>query len=201
MEKQDKKKPKLYIKTSKIGAKKSNKAWVISIFCWTFLISVLVGFASSIATERMEIGFALLVLIFIIAVGILFDMIGIAVTTAEETPFHALAAKKVKSAEVAVNLIRNAEKASNFCNDVIGDIAGVVSGTTSAVIVAHLFAAGSDAEFYMGIVMTGVIASVTVGGKAIGKGIAMRHSNQIVYLASNVLCVFRRNAQKKNKRV
>lgn len=197
MEQQEKRKPKLYIKTSKIGAKKSNKKWVVSIFCWTFLISILIGFGSSVATGKMGIGFALLVLIFIIAIGILFDMIGVAVTTAEETPFHALAAKKVKSAEVAVNLIRNAEKVSNFCNDVIGDIAGVVSGTTSAVIVAHLFTAGSNAEFYMGIVMTGVIASVTVGGKAIGKGIAMRHSNQIVYLASNVLCAFRRKGQKK----
>ncbi len=196
-EQQDKKKPKLYIKTNKIGIKKNNKAWVVSIFCWTFLISILIGFGSSVAAGKMGMGFAMLVLVIIIVLGILFDMIGVAVTTAEETPFHALAAKKVKSAEVAVSLIRNAEKVSNFCNDVIGDIAGVVSGTTSAVIVAHLFTAGSNAEFYMGIVMTGVIASITVGGKAIGKGIAMRNSNQIVYLASNFLCMFRGNARKR----
>jgi len=188
---QEKKKQKLYIKTSKIGAKKGSKKWVIAIFCLTFLISVIIGFGSSVATGKMDVEFAVLVLIFIIAVGILFDMIGVAVTTAEETPFHALASKKVKSAETAVWLIRNAEKVSNFCNDVIGDVAGVVSGTTAAVIVAHLFQEGSDAEFYMGIVVTAVIASVTVGGKAIGKGISMRNSNQIVYLASKVICIFR----------
>ncbi|MBE7042222.1 MAG: hypothetical protein E7399_01845 [Ruminococcaceae bacterium] len=191
MDNQEKKKQKLYIKTSKIGAKKGSKKWVIAIFCLTFLISVIIGFGSSVATGKMDVEFAVLVLIFIIAVGILFDMIGVAVTTAEETPFHALASKKVKSAETAVWLIRNAEKVSNFCNDVIGDVAGVVSGTTAAVIVAHLFQEGSDAEFYMGIVVTAVIASVTVGGKAIGKGISMRNSNQIVYLASKVICIFR----------
>ena len=188
MEKQ--KKTKLYIKTSKIGAKKSSKKWIITIFCMTFLISMVIGFASSVATGKMDMEFAVLVLIFIIAIGIFFDMIGVAVTTAEETPFHALASKKVKSAETAVWLIRNAEKVSSFCNDVIGDIAGVVSGTTAAVIVRHLFTTGSDAEFYMGIVTTAVIASLTVGGKAIGKGVAIRHSNQIVYLASKVIFIF-----------
>ena len=197
MENQEKKKQKLYIKTSKIGAKKGNQKWVIAIFCLTFLISVLIGFASSVATGKMDIEFAVLVLVFIIAVGILFDMIGVAVTTAEETPFHALASKKVKSAETAVWLIRNAEKVSNFCNDVIGDVAGVVSGTTAAVIVAHLFKEGSDAEFYMGIVVTAVFASVTVGGKAIGKGISMRNSNQIVHLASKVICVFRKSGKRR----
>lgn len=192
MAKKEDKKQKVYIKTSKIGAKKSNKKWIISIFCWSFLISLIIGFASSVATGSMGITFALAVLIFIIAIGILFDMIGVAVATAEETPFHALASRKIKSAETAVWLIRNAEKVSSFCNDVIGDIAGVVSGTTSAVIVAHLFTAGTQAEFYMGIVATAVIASFTVGGKAIGKGTAMRNSNQIVYLVSKVLCIFRK---------
>ncbi len=190
MNKQEKKKQRLYIKTSKIGAKKSNKKWIVSIFCWTFLISMFIGLASSVATGRMGIGFALATLIVIMGVGILFDMIGVAVATAEETPFHALASKKIKSAETAVWLIRNAEKVSSFCNDVIGDIAGVVSGTTSAVIVAHLFREGSNAEFYMSIVATAIIASLTVGGKAIGKGAAMRHSNQIVYLASKVISLF-----------
>ncbi len=197
MEKQKKKKTNLYIKTSKIGIKKNNKKWIISIFCWAFLISLLIGYASSVATGSMGIEFALLVLIFIIGVGILFDMIGVAVATAEETPFHALASKKVKSAETAVWLIRNAEKVSSFCNDVIGDIAGVISGTTSAVIVAHLFTEGSDAEFYMGIVATAVIASLTVGGKAIGKGTAMRHSNQIVYLASKVIFIFQKRKDRR----
>lgn len=194
MEKQEKK---LYIRTNKIGANKSNKKWIVSIFCSTFLISMFIGFLSSVATGSMGIEFALVVLIFIIGIGILFDMIGIAVTTAEETPFHALASRKVKSAETAVWLIRNAEKVSSFCNDVIGDIAGVVSGTTSAVIVAHLFTAGSDAEFYMSIVTTAIIASLTVGGKAIGKGAAMRNSNQIVHLASKVIYLFRKRKSRR----
>lgn len=196
-ESQSTKKNKLYIKNSKSGIKKGNHKWVVSIFISTFLISVLIGFGSSAVTEQMGVVFAALVLLCIIGVGILFDMIGVAVTTAEETPFHALAAKKVKSAEMAVRLIRNAEKVSNFCNDVIGDIAGVVSGTSAAVIVTRLFTEGSRMEFYMGVIMTGVIASVTVGGKAIGKGTAMRNSNQILYRTACFLCLFYPKKRKK----
>ena len=35
-------------------------------------------------------------------------------------------------------LIRNAGKVSSFCNDVIGDISGVISGTASALIVFNI---------------------------------------------------------------
>ncbi|WDC83794.1 hypothetical protein PL321_14940 [Caloramator sp. mosi_1] len=86
--------------------------------------------------------FCFFVLISIIFVGIIFDIIGVAVTAAEEAPFHSLASRKVKGAKTAVKLIRNADKVSNFCNDVIGDICGVVSGAAGAIIISKLISKG-----------------------------------------------------------
>jgi Mg2+/Co2+ transporter CorB len=40
--------------------------------------------------------------VLIIFLGVIFDIIGTAVMAANETPFHAMAAKKIKEAKIAV---------------------------------------------------------------------------------------------------
>ena len=179
----------LKIKSGAAANKKASVKWIVSIFIWTFVLSVAMGVGSSTVLEELNIVFAFLILIIIVSIGIVFDMIGIAVTTADETPFHALAAKKYKSAACSIKLIRNAEKVSSFCNDVIGDIAGIVSGSTLAVIVAHIFSEGNSA---VSVIMTGVLSAVTVGGKAIGKTTAMKNANKIVHIASVIIYSFSR---------
>ena len=72
---------------------------------------------------------AFLILLVIVMVGIIFDIIGVAVTSADEKPFHSMAARKVPGSQEAIKLLRNAERVSSICNDVVGDICGVVSGT------------------------------------------------------------------------
>ena len=69
---------------------------------------------------------AFIVLLLIVFLGILFDIIGVAVMSANEKPFHSMAAKKLPGAVEAMKLLRSAEKVSSFCNDVVGDICGVV---------------------------------------------------------------------------
>ena len=76
-----------------------------------------------------------------IGLGILFDIIGVAVTAADPRPFHSMAAHKEPGAKEALMLLRNAGRVSSVCNDVVGDICGIVSGTTTAVIVVRLQAA------------------------------------------------------------
>ena len=61
-------------------------------------------------------------LIIVIAIGIMFDLIGVAVTVGNEEDFHAQASKKIKGAKTSIKMIRNSAKVSNFCADVIGDI-------------------------------------------------------------------------------
>lgn len=174
------KKIKLYKK--KANDNKPNYKWIILIIFWTFLISGGISFVSNSLLAGVGIFFAFFILISIILVGIVFDIIGVAVTAADEVPFHSLAARKVTGAKTAVYLIRNADKVSNFCNDVIGDICGVVSGTAGAIIISKLINTGFiKQEKLLTLIISATIASLTVGGKALGKNFAMTQSNNIVY--------------------
>jgi len=182
---------KLWIKSDNLAARGSNRKWIVNIFIWTFALSIVIGVGVSLVTNILNVWFALALLSIVIFIGIAFDIIGIAFMTADEAPFHALAAKKLRSARVAILLIRNAEKVSNFCNDVIGDIFGIISGAIIAVIIGQfIFDRAAEVKYASEIIFTGIVASVMVGGKAMGKTIAVKNCNHIVYLASKIMSVF-----------
>lgn len=166
-------------KTSDI---KPDYKWIIGITIWTFIISGTITFVSETLLKNVNIYIAFIILVLIISIGISFDIIGVAVTAADETPFHSMASRKVHGARKAVSLIRNADKVSNFCNDVIGDVCGVVSGGTGAVIVTKIMSSISLKDgLVLTIVISAAIASLTVGGKALGKQYAISQCNNIVY--------------------
>lgn len=180
------------IKSDKTGHD-SNIKWALIITCVTFLISMTLSFVASEVIEGLAWYYALLVLIVMIFVGIIFDILGIAITTADEIPFHALASKKEKGAKIAITLLRNAEKLSNICNDVVGDIAGIISGSTSAAIVVFIvntFSLSNDV--IISVIITAVTAALTVGGKAVGKSFAITNANKIVHFFAKTLSVFQR---------
>lgn len=182
------------------NAPKSSLRWTIKITLWTFVISIAMSVISDGVLGSVPIAVAIGLLLCFIAFGILFDTIGMAVTTASQTPFHSMAAKKVDSAVEAISLIKNAEKVSNFCNDVVGDICGIVSGSTGAVIVASLVLnRESSAAILAGMLMTGLVSALTVGGKALGKSIAVKNCNEIVFHVAQVICFFK-NLFKRKKR-
>lgn len=163
--------------------KNSNVRWIVTIFFVTVAISSAISFLSSSIMEDAGLVEAFVVLLLIVGLGILFDIIGVAVMSADEKPFHSMAAKKVPGAAEALKLLRNAEKVSNFCNDVVGDICGVVSGSASAVIaVKALTQIGSDTVAQL--IMSALVAGVTIAGKASGKTLAMTKATQIVHLVS-----------------
>ena len=123
---------------SRVKSKNDKKAWIKKAFIWTFCITLIVSFISENLIKNINVVFAFLILIIIIFIGILFDIIGVAVTAADEPPFHAMSANKQKGSKEAVILIRNADIVSNFCNDVIGDIAGTLSGAAGATLVYRI---------------------------------------------------------------
>ena len=187
------KKRKVIVKTNTGTKKGMDKKWLIHIVVWSFVLSILVNYLSGELLEGINVAIALLVLLFIIFIGVLFDAIGLAVATADEAPFHALGARKVHGTKQAIFLIRNAEKVSNFCGDVVGDIAGIVSGATGVAIAAKLAAALPGVNvLLLSLATTGVIASLTISGKALGKILAMSNANHIVYLTAKVLYFFRK---------
>lgn len=176
------------IRTPGVVRKNIDYKWVIIIVAWTFVLSVSFSYSSLNLMSRVSLPLAFLILAFIIFLHIIFDIIGIAVTASSETPFHSLASRKVNAANEAVWLIRNAEKVANFCNDVVGDITGIVSGASGAVIVGIILKMYPEVDvLIVTLLITGLIASVTVGGKAIGKTIGILHCNTIVFMAAQVI--------------
>ncbi|MBQ6890772.1 MAG: hypothetical protein IJN53_07150 [Oscillospiraceae bacterium] len=183
--------------------KERNKTirWVITIFITTMLISGTISVASDALMSGSGLGVAFLVLLTIVLVGIIFDVIGVAVTSADEKPFHSMAARKVSGAQESIRLLRNAERVSSICNDVIGDICGVVSGTASATISAQLVALqGFDApSSVISLVMSALVAGFTVGGKAIGKTFAINSCTKIVSFTGKVISWIKHPFAKKKK--
>jgi len=168
------------------GNKKAN--WVVKVSLLAFVLSVFFSFISETVLNRVNIAISLFLLLIIVAIGIIFDIIGIAVTSADEAPFHAMAAKKVKGGKEAVKLIRNADIVSNICNDVVGDICGILSGAAGATIVTKsLMDSSRINEAIMSILMAGIISTLTIGGKAKGKSIAINNSKKVVYDVALIL--------------
>ncbi len=164
--------------------KERNKTirWVVTIFFVTIFVSGAISLISDAVMASSGIFVAFIILLAIVLVGIVFDIIGVAVASAAEKPFHSMAARKVPGAVEAIKLLRNAEKVSSICNDVVGDICGVVSGSASATIAAQLL---MNFEFswpqVVSLVMSALVAGLTVGGKAIGKTFAMGSATTIVH--------------------
>lgn len=98
-----------------------------------------------------------------------------------------MAANKVKGAKKAVNLVKNASKVSNILNDVVGDICGIISGATVAVIIVKIASIYTIKDtLIITAVLNGFVAAITVGGKAFGKHIAMENASEIVRKAGYV---------------
>lgn len=109
-------------KQEKEGKENSNIKWFIEVFIMTFVLSMIFSYISANGVSHLNLISAILILILVILIGIFFDIIGVAVTVANEHEFHAKATKKVKGSKDSIKLIRNAPKVANICADVIGDI-------------------------------------------------------------------------------
>lgn len=162
--------------------------WVVTIFLVTILISGTISLLSDIIMSASTMFVAFLILLTIIFVGIIFDIIGMAVATADEKPFHSMASRKVMGAQESIALLRNAERVSSICNDVVGDICGVVSGSASATIAAQILS-NFDMSFpqIVSLVMSALAAGLTVGGKAVGKSFAVNSCTEIVFSVGKLL--------------
>ncbi len=180
-------------KNTKNVKKKGNTSWIVIAFLLSFAITAILSAVSDKVVNLLPLFVAAIVLITIISLGIIFDIIGLAVATADIAPFNSMAARRLKTGQKAVWLKNNAEKVSSFCNDIVGDIAGVVSGATGAGIAVKLFSSmDADIAFLLTLALTSLISAFTVGGKAIGKSVAMNHSTNIVIFTARILCGFRK---------
>ena len=105
--------------TAQKRERKKTIRWVVTIFLVTIMVSGTISLLSDLIMAGSSMPVAFLILFVIILVGIIFDIIGMAVTCADEKPFHSMASRKVPGAQEAIRLLRNAERVSSICNDVV----------------------------------------------------------------------------------
>ena len=170
--------------------KTADYSWIIIVTVLAFLISILFSSLSEAIIPNVSALIAIIIILLFISIGIIFDMVGIAITVADLSTFNSMSTKRVRGSNIAVKLIKNSEKASSFCNDVIGDICGIVSGSAGvslASIIANKYSCGI---FIPTLIITAIIAALTIGGKALGKQAAINKSTYILYKFSQVVSFF-----------
>ncbi len=167
----------------------------------TFILAIVFSqLAQNVISAGHSIVLSIVLLLFIIFIGIAADVVGTAVTAASEAPLHAKAANRIRGAQQAIKLVRNADKVANICNDVIGDIVGTLSGALGgAVVIQMLIYDWSLSQTVMTTLATGIIAALTVGGKAYGKRFAIENADKIIYMVGWVISVILRTGHMKNK--
>lgn len=188
------------VKSAGQNVKISHK-WTVIVTVLAFFLTVTMSVLTS-GAEELGLYTAIVVLFFIIMLGIMFDIIGMAVSTASEEPFHAMAAKKISGAKESVSIIRSAQQISSVCNDVIGDIAGIISGAMTTAIVVSICAVSNQNSTFLNLIFAGIVAALMIGGKAAGKGIAIKNNNTIVFIIGKIAYYAKKviAAAKRNKR-
>ncbi len=193
MNKEEKELINLTKKKIKIKREKVNIKWVIEVIVITFILSFLLSFLSQKAIPNISVFWGIIITLLIVFINILFDIIGVSVTASDEKVFHSMAARKVKAAKQAVTFKKNADKVSSFCCDVIGDICGIISGACGTNITLIMVKTFNFNLLFTGLVVAAIIASLTIGGKALGKSFAINNSNIILYEFARVISIFHKN--------
>lgn len=169
---------------------KTDFKWILVVTILAFVISVIMTFFSTITLENVNLLVAILITFLFIILGIVFDIIGVAVTSGDEVAFHSMSARKVKGGKIGVKLMKNTDKVASICCDVVGDVCGIISGTSGVVIVSLIIKLTDVNELLVSLLVTGLISALTIGGKALGKGFAVNKSKDIVTVVSKILAIF-----------
>ena len=166
--------------------------WLLTVLIISFILSIVMSITSEGLIPNVNVFVGILIILLFIFISVVFDMIGVAITAQEETPFHSMASKKIKGSTHSVKLLKNSDKIASICNDVVGDVCGVVSGS-AGVIVANTISDYFDInKSLVVLITTAIIASLTITGKAYGKTIAINNSKMITEKVGKVLHKFQK---------
>ena len=177
-------------KQEKKNKTKANINWIVKITIMAFIISIVFSLLSELLMPNVNVVIGIFIMTFFIILGIVFDMIGVAVTAADITPIHSMNAKKIKGAKQALSFKQNADKVSSFCNDVIGDICGIISGSAGVYIASELANIFDINIIFSALIISGIISALTIGGKALCKSHALNNSTMILFEFSKFVSNF-----------
>lgn len=187
--------------------RKRSIKFLFIVFITTFIIASILSSGTEVILRVLPLTLTWVLLIIVITIGVVFDIIGIAVAAADEAPHHCRAAKKVFGSKQSIFLIRRADKVANFANDIVGDITGTLSGAMGAAIIILLtteYSYLSEWQVILNILLLALIASLTVTGKAWGKTYAINEANNIIDITGRVIATIEKftgfDLTKTNKR-
>lgn len=183
--------------------KKKHNIWWIKATIISLVLSAFFSYLSEIVSSAEQIAVVVVLLAFLILSGIIFDAIGVAVTSCDTTPIISMASRKVYGAKTALWLTKNSDTVSSVCNDIIGDIFSIISGACSAALVVKITMSLSETwQMVLSIAVSAVVSALMIGGKAFMKKIAIDNSKDFVMFVARVLAIFNkdeRKIRKKNK--
>lgn len=171
---------------------KSNNRWVLIVTLLAFVLSLIMSFIVSILLDNVTLIVSILITFLFVLLGIIFDIIGVAVTSASEVPFHSMSARRAKGGKCGVMLIKNVSKVASICCDVVGDICGIISGAAGVTIISLISRHTDINPLIISLIVTSLISALTIGGKALGKNLAIKKSTEIVTIVARILSIFYR---------
>ena len=180
--------------------KKKRNLWSVKITIVSLFLAAFISFLSELTASSEHMIVIILLLLFLVLASILSDGIGVAVTSCDITPIMSMASRKVYGAKTAIWLLKNNEKVANICNDVVGDIFGIISGACTAAIVAKIILMqGESWQQWLTIAISSAVAALTIGGKAFMKNLAITNSKEFVMFVARMIAVFNKNERSNKK--
>lgn len=173
--------------------KKNKYKWVLIVTLLAFVISLLMSLLVTIVFKNVTLLLAIVITFIFIILGIIFDIIGVSVTIGDEVTFHSMSSRRVRGGKIGVSLIKNNDKVSSICCDVIGDICGIISGSAGVTIIALIINKTTWNILPVSLIVTALISALTIGGKALGKIIAINKSTEVITIVAKVLSIFSKN--------
>lgn len=171
---------------------KTNYKWIFTVFLVSFLLAMFFTFIAETIISNVSLLIGIIITLLIVFIGIICDMVGVSISTVKAEPFHAMASKKIKEAKTALMLIKNKDKVSSIFCDVIGDVCGVITGSTGAAIILGITNISKLNPLLVSLIIMGLLSTLTITGKAIGKNIAMRNSTSIIRTVAKIISIFKR---------
>lgn len=182
-------------------SKKKRNLWWIKAIIISLVLSAFFSYISELVENADQLVIVIILLAFLILTGVLFDAIGVAVTSCDVTPIISMASRKVYGAKTALNLVKNSDTVSSVCNDIVGDIFSIISGACSAVLVVKITVSLEETwQMVVSIAISALVSAMTIGGKAFMKKIAIDNSKDFVMFVARILAIFSKEERKIRKK-
>ncbi len=176
---------------------KSNKTsnskswlWPIKILILAIFLSFSFSLLSELTLSNASIFISIVVILIFVCISIFFDMLGLACASANIEDFNAMASRKVKGSKQAIAFVKNADKVSSICADVIGDVCGILAGAAGTSILAKISLTGEFKLVLIASVISAVIAGLTIFGKASLKKFSLKYANSITLKFAKFINLF-----------